>query len=42
VFSGSLYALALTDRAKLGAITPVGGVLLLVGWAFLVVAAVRG
>jgi uncharacterized membrane protein YgdD (TMEM256/DUF423 family) len=42
VFSGSLYALALTDRAKLGAITPIGGVLLLVGWALLVVAAVRG
>jgi len=28
-----------TDRRKLGAITPIGGVLLLVGWALLVVAA---
>jgi uncharacterized membrane protein YgdD (TMEM256/DUF423 family) len=42
VFSGSLYALALTDRRKLGAVTPFGGVLFLVGWAFLVVAAIRG
>jgi uncharacterized membrane protein YgdD (TMEM256/DUF423 family) len=42
VFSGSLYALALTDRRKLGAITPIGGALFLVGWALLVVAAIRG
>ena len=42
VFSGSLYALALTDRRKLGAITPIGGVLFLVGWALLAVAAIRG
>jgi uncharacterized membrane protein YgdD (TMEM256/DUF423 family) len=42
VFSGSVYALALTDRPKLGAITPVGGVLFLAGWALLVVAAIRG
>ncbi len=42
VFSGSLYALAVTDRRKLGAITPIGGVLFLVGWALLVVAAIRG
>jgi len=42
VFSGSLYALALTDGRKLGAITPIGGVLFLVGWALLVVAAIRG
>jgi uncharacterized membrane protein YgdD (TMEM256/DUF423 family) len=42
LFSGSLYALALTDKRKLGAITPIGGVLLLLGWALLVVAAIRG
>jgi uncharacterized membrane protein YgdD (TMEM256/DUF423 family) len=42
VFSGSLYALALIDRRTLGAITPIGGVLFLVGWALLVVAAIRG
>jgi uncharacterized membrane protein YgdD (TMEM256/DUF423 family) len=39
VFSGSLYALALTGRRKLGAITPIGGALFLVGWALLVFAA---
>lgn len=33
LFSGSLYALALTDIAKLGMITPLGGVSFLVGWA---------
>jgi uncharacterized membrane protein YgdD (TMEM256/DUF423 family) len=42
VFSGSLYALALSDRRKLGAITPIGGVLFLAGWALLMVAAIRG
>lgn len=32
IFSGSLYALALTDIKLLGAITPIGGVLMLIGW----------
>jgi uncharacterized membrane protein YgdD (TMEM256/DUF423 family) len=32
LFSGSLYALALTDISKLGAITPLGGVSFLIGW----------
>jgi uncharacterized membrane protein YgdD (TMEM256/DUF423 family) len=32
IFAGSLYALALTDVKILGAITPIGGVLFLVGW----------
>jgi len=32
LFSGSLYALALTDIHWLGAITPLGGLLLMVGW----------
>lgn len=35
VFSGSLYLLALTGVRWLGAITPLGGVALLVGWATL-------
>ena len=39
VFSGSLFALALTGRRRWGVITPVGGVLLLAGWALLAVAA---
>jgi len=33
IFSGSLYALALTGARWLGAVTPVGGVCLLTGWA---------
>lgn len=37
LFSGSLYALALTDVRILGAITPLGGLLFLVGWLCLVV-----
>jgi len=32
LFSGSLYALAFTGVKALGAITPVGGLLLLAGW----------
>ena len=32
IFSGSLYALALSNVKVLGAITPVGGVCLLAGW----------
>jgi uncharacterized membrane protein YgdD (TMEM256/DUF423 family) len=35
IFSGSLYALSLTDIRILGAITPLGGVALLIGWAAL-------
>jgi uncharacterized membrane protein YgdD (TMEM256/DUF423 family) len=42
VFSGSLYVLALTGARWWGAVTPVGGVSFLVGWALLVWAAVRG
>jgi uncharacterized membrane protein YgdD (TMEM256/DUF423 family) len=36
LFSGSLYALALTGQRGLGAITPIGGVAWLVGWGCLV------
>lgn len=32
LFSGSLYALALSGVTKLGAITPLGGIAFLVGW----------
>jgi uncharacterized membrane protein YgdD (TMEM256/DUF423 family) len=32
LFSGSLYALALTGIRSLGAITPIGGALFLAGW----------
>ena len=34
-FSGSLYALALTNIKWIGAITPIGGLLFLIGWALL-------
>ncbi len=36
LFSGSLYALALTGVRGLGAVTPAGGVAFLAGWAALV------
>ena len=39
LFSGSLYALTLTGITTLGAITPIGGVAFLIGWAALAVAA---
>ena len=35
LFSGSLYALTLTDVRVLGAITPLGGLLFLLGWGCL-------
>jgi uncharacterized membrane protein YgdD (TMEM256/DUF423 family) len=35
IFSGSLYTLALTGTGMFGAITPIGGVGLLLGWACL-------
>lgn len=35
VFSGSLYVLVLTDTGWLGAITPLGGVAFIAGWALL-------
>jgi uncharacterized membrane protein YgdD (TMEM256/DUF423 family) len=38
VFSGCLYALALTGTKILGAIVPIGGVLFLVGWVLLALA----
>lgn len=41
LFSGSLYALALSGVRALGAITPLGGVGFLVGWALFALAAWR-
>ena len=37
LFSGSLYLMALTNLRLLGAITPLGGLCFLVGWAWWVV-----
>jgi uncharacterized membrane protein YgdD (TMEM256/DUF423 family) len=42
LFSGSLYALALTGVRALGAITPIGGLCFLFGWVLLALAALRG
>ena len=41
LFSGSLYALVLTGNRSLGAITPIGGALLIFGWLMLSVVAMR-
>ncbi len=37
LFSGSLYVLALTGRTGWGAITPLGGALLIAGWLALAI-----
>lgn len=39
LFSGSLYALSLSGVKWLGAVAPLGGVALIVGWACLAIAA---
>ena len=39
LFSGSLYLLCFTGITKLGAVAPVGGLLLLAGWVSLALAA---
>ncbi len=41
LFSGSLYALALTGSKMLGAITPIGGVSFIAAWVLLAVTALR-
>ncbi len=41
VFSGSLYLLAFTGLRWLGAVTPLGGVAFLAGWACLALFALR-
>jgi len=38
LFSGSLFLLVWLDEPKLGAVTPIGGVALLIGWGALAVA----
>ena len=35
IFSGSLYLLAMLDYKKLGMVTPIGGLLLIVSWLLL-------
>jgi uncharacterized membrane protein YgdD (TMEM256/DUF423 family) len=41
LFSGSLYAYALTGIKLLGAITPLGGLALIIGWGILASAAFK-
>lgn len=36
IFSGSLYILAVTNIRWLGAVTPIGGLLLIAGWALII------
>lgn len=42
LFSGSLYALVLSGNTKLGMITPIGGMLFIVGWGAFALSAVSG
>jgi len=41
IFSGSLYLLAFTNVRWLGAVTPLGGVCFLAGWAWLLISPPR-
>lgn len=41
VFTGSLWIMALTNARWLGAITPIGGTALIIGWLALALAAIR-
>ena len=41
LFSGSLYLLTVTGIRGLGAITPLGGIAFLAGWALLAIAVLR-
>lgn len=41
VFSGSLYLLVLTEQRWLGAVTPLGGLSFIAGWAMLAIHARR-
>jgi len=41
LFSGSLYALALSGASWLGAVTPVGGLAFLAAWSLFVAAAIK-
>ncbi len=42
IFSGSLYTLSLTRQKWLGAVTPLGGMALILGWLSLAVGVWRG
>ena len=42
IFTGTLWTMALTNMRWLGAVTPVGGTSLIIGWLLLARAAARG
>lgn len=42
IFSGSLYALSLSGQGILGAVAPLGGGALMIGWLCVAIAAVLG
>ncbi|MCA9530577.1 MAG: DUF423 domain-containing protein [Myxococcales bacterium] len=41
LFSGSLYTMTVTGARWLGAVTPIGGLLLIAGWASVIAAGLR-
>lgn len=41
IFSGSLYVLCFTNIGKFGAITPIGGMAFLIGWALIGIYAIK-
>jgi uncharacterized membrane protein YgdD (TMEM256/DUF423 family) len=41
IFSGSLYILCLTGVTKWGAVTPIGGTFMIIGWILMLVALAR-
>ncbi|KXS46705.1 MAG: hypothetical protein AWU57_5697 [Marinobacter sp. T13-3] len=41
LFSGSLYLLVLSGTHWLGPVTPIGGVCFMIGWALLIIAALK-
>lgn len=41
IFSGSLYILCLSNVSKWGAVTPFGGLALIIGWAFLLLGIIK-
>lgn len=42
IFSGSIYLIVLTGVTRIGAVTPIGGVLFLTAWAMVAIAAWSG
>ncbi|KAA9349167.1 DUF423 domain-containing protein [Larkinella humicola] len=41
IFSGSLYTICFTGITKFGAVAPIGGLLMLAGWALLLVGGLK-